>query len=67
MQVAKPVATLKTRFPLQAAAVEAVISQTGRSPDALVYLPMVGRKSFWTGLHDPATADIVVFMPLDSF
>jgi hypothetical protein len=44
-----------------------VISQTGRSPDALLYLPMVGRKSFWTVLLDPATADLVAFMPLDSF
>jgi hypothetical protein len=67
LQAAKPVATLKTRFPLQASAVTAAISQTGRSPDALLYLPMVGRKSFWTVLLDPATADIVAFMPLDSF
>jgi len=67
LQVAKPVATLKTRFPLQASAVEAVISQTGRSPDALLYLTMAGRKSFWTVLLDPATADVVAFMPLDSF
>jgi len=67
LKAAKPVSTLKTRFPLQAAAVDAAISQTGRSPDALVYLPMVGRKSFWTVLLDPATADIVAFLPLDSF
>jgi len=67
LQAAKPVAILKTRFPLQASAIDAVISQTGHSPDALVYLPMVGRKSFWTVLLDPATADLVAFMPLDSF
>jgi hypothetical protein len=67
LKAAKPVSTLKTRFPLQASAIDAVISQAGRSPDALVYLPMVGRKSFWTVLLDPATADIVAFMPLDSF
>jgi len=46
---------------------DAVISPTGRSPDALVDLPLAGRKSFWTVLPDPATADIVAFMLLGSF
>ena len=34
---------------------------------ALVYLPMIGRKSFWTVLLDPASAEVLAFMPLDSF
>ena len=44
---------------------DAVISPTGRSPDVLVYLPLAGRKSFWTVLLDPVIADIVAFVPLD--
>ncbi|MBT9507473.1 TfpX/TfpZ family type IV pilin accessory protein [Rhodoferax sp.] len=64
---AKPVAALKTRFASQAAAIDAVIAGTGRSPDALVYVPMVGRKSFWTVFLDPVTAEVLAFMPLDSF
>lgn len=64
---AKPAAELKDRFPLQASAIEAAIAQSGHAPESLAYLPMVGRKSFWTVLLDPATADVVAFMPLDSF
>ena len=30
-------------------------------------LPMVGRRSVWTGLLDPVTAEVLGFMPLDSF
>lgn len=66
-QAAKPVAELKARFPLQATAIDAVIAKAGHAPESLVYLPMVGRKSFWTVLLDPVTAEVVAFMPLDSF
>jgi len=66
-QAAKPISELKTRFAPQAAAIDAVIAKTGRPPESLVYLPMVGRKTFWTVFLDPVTADIVAFMPLDSF
>jgi hypothetical protein len=38
-----------------------------RRTDALVYLPMNGRKSFWTVLLDPVTAEVLGFIPLDSF
>lgn len=66
-QAAKPATELKARFPLHASAIDAVIAQSGHAPEALAYLPMVGRKSFWTVFLDPTTAGIVVFMPLDSF
>ena len=37
------------------------------SPREAVYLPMVGRKTFWTALLDPATAAVIAYLPLDSF
>jgi hypothetical protein len=64
---AKPIATLITRFPDQANAIRSVVQEVNRKPDDLVYLPMIGFKSFWTVFLDPATAQIVAFMPLDSF
>lgn len=67
VQAAKPVAELKARFPLQAAAIDAVVARSGHTPDSLAYLPMDGRKSFWTVFLDPVTTDIVAFMPLDPF
>lgn len=66
-QVAKPVTELKARFTSQAAAIDAAVARSGRKPEELAYLPMVGRKSFWTVLIDPITAEVLGFMPLDSF
>lgn len=66
-QAAKPVAALKARFASQAGAIDAVLAATGRQPDTLVYVPMVGRKSFWTVFLDPVSTEVLAFMPLDSF
>lgn len=66
-QAAKPVSELRARFATQAAAIDAAMTQFGRKPETVVYLPMVGRKSFWTVFLDPVTAEVLGFMPLDSF
>lgn len=50
---AKPVTALKLRFAAQASAIDAVLAGIGRPPETLAYLPMVGRKSFWTVFIDP--------------
>ncbi len=47
-QAAKPVSELNPRFAARAAEIDATIAKTGRKPETLAYLPMVGRKSFWT-------------------
>ncbi len=66
-QAARPVSELKARFAAKAGAIDTVIASTGRKPESLAYLPMVGRKSFWTVFLDPVTAEVLAFMPLDSF
>ncbi len=66
-QVAKPVSELKTRFPARAAEIDAAVAKTGHKPETLAYLPLVGRKSFWTVLLDPATSEVLGFIPIDSF
>jgi hypothetical protein len=66
-RLAKPVTHLKSRFTNRAGEIDKVLASAGRSADATAYLPMVGRNSFWTAFIDPATADVVGFMPLDSF
>ena len=66
-QAAKPVSELKTRFAARAAEIDVAIAKAGRKPETLAYLPMVGRKSFWTVLLDPATAEVLGFLPIDSF
>jgi hypothetical protein len=67
LKVAKPVSDLKQRFPDQAERIDAIVQSKGRNAQSLLFLPMVGRKSFWTVFLDPVTADVVGFMPLDSF
>lgn len=64
---AKPISDLKARLFTQASAIDAAVAATGRKPDSLAYLPLAGRKTFWTVFIDPTNGDILGFMPLDSF
>ena len=66
-QIAKPVTQLKTRFKKWSGEIDRVLSSAGRRADATAYVPVVGRNSFWTAFVDPATADVVGFIPLDPF
>lgn len=63
----KSVERLKQRFADQGAEIDASIARTGRTAAQLLYLPMVGRKTFWTVWVDKTTAEVLGFMPLDSF
>jgi hypothetical protein len=67
LKAAHPVSNLKIRFSQHSAVIDAAIAQTGRNVDGLRYLPMAGRKSFWTVLLDANTAEVLTFIPLDSF
>lgn len=67
LKAARPATALKARFASQAEDIDRVLAQAGRSADTVVYLPLVGRKSFWTVFLDPTTATVVATMPLDSF
>ena len=66
-RAAKPVSQLKVRFPGRAAEVDSALARMGRGIDAVAYLPMIDRKSFWTIFVDPATGDVLGFMPLDPY
>ncbi len=67
LAAAKPVSALKERFRDRTADIDKALALADRPADAIVYLPMVGRKSFWTVLLDASTAEVVGFIPLDSF
>ena len=67
IEAAKPLAALRQRFPDQAASIDRAVERAGLSADKVVFLPLVGRKTFWTVLLDASTADIVAYLPLDSF
>lgn len=67
LESAKPAVLLKQRFPDKAASIDRAIERTGHAPDTVLYLPLVGRKAFWTVLLDASTAEVIGFLPLDSF
>ena len=67
LREARPISVLKAKFSHRMTEIDRVIAQTGRTPDKLVFVPMVGRKTFWTVLLDPASAEILGFVPIDSF
>jgi hypothetical protein len=43
------------------------VSASGRPADRLGYLPLVGRKDFWTALVDTGDGAVVAAIPLDSY
>jgi hypothetical protein len=67
LEAARPVSQLKGRFKARAGEIDALLNSTGHIPDTMAYIPVVGRNAFWTAFVDPATADLVAFMPLDPY
>ena len=68
LKAAKPAAELTQRFPAQSADIERVLKGTGRPTEGLGYVPLQGRKEqFWTVIIDRQSADVLAFLPLDSF
>ena len=64
----RPIADLKQRFPQDSAEIDKVLQAAGRSPEQAAYLPMIARKATaWTVLLDARTADVLGFVPVDSF
>jgi hypothetical protein len=67
LRAARPVGELKARLGPRAAGIDAALQSAGRSAESVAYLPVVGRKAFWTAFIDPVSADIISFLPLDPF
>lgn len=67
IKAGKPMAELKSRFPARSAEMDALLTRLGRAPADTLWLPMAGRKVFWTAFVDANTAQVVGYLPLDSF
>jgi hypothetical protein len=68
LKAAKPVSELKSRFPQRAAEVDAAVRKAGGDPARAAYLPLIARKAdAWTVLLEAGTADVIGYLPLDSF
>jgi hypothetical protein len=65
---ARPATQLKSRFPERSAEIDAALRKSGRQAAAAAYLPLVARKAdAWTVLLDSTTAEVIGYLPLDSF
>ncbi len=60
---------LKSRFPSRVADIEAVLrpAHPSRREESVGYVPLISRQSFWTVLLDTQTAEVIAFVPIDSF
>jgi hypothetical protein len=67
LKEARPVSQLRSRFAASVAEIDRAVAATGRPGANLVYLPLVAREAAWTVLLDAATAQVLAFLPLDSF
>ncbi len=69
IRVSRPLAELKTRFPGRVADIDSAVKAAlpSHSVEAVGYVPMIGRQTFWTVLIDTKTAEVVAFVPIDSF
>ena len=67
IKASRSVASLKARLPKEAASIDAALAGRNLDPSTALYLPLIGRKTFWTVLIDPKTAAPAAFLPIDSF
>jgi len=68
LKAARPAAQLKQRFPQRAAEIDAALRSSGHDAAGAAYLPLVARKAeAWTVLLDARTAEVIGYLPLDSF
>jgi len=62
-----PLAALKAKFPQRVAEIDVALDKAGLGSNAVSYVPMIGRQTFWTVLLDTNTAEVIAFVPIDSF
>lgn len=68
LHAARPATQLKQRFPQRAAEIDAALRGFAGGASGAAYLPLVGREAeAWTVLLDAKTAEVIGYLPLDSF
>lgn len=67
LQQSKPVSELKARFAAKASLIDQGIKASGRPIEKLRYLPLAGRKEFWTALIDPDDGKMLAAIALDPY
>lgn len=66
----RPLSDLKKRFPYRISDIDNALkfgNAPRHAPEFVGYIPMVSRQMFWTVLVDIKTAEVIAFVPIDSF
>lgn len=66
LERARPIDELLQKHPQQRQEILRIVTQTGKAPQALLYIPVVARQQ-WVALVDAHTADILAYAPFDGF
>jgi hypothetical protein len=66
-KASKPLSDLVRRFPEKTGDITQAVKEAGVPPETLLYLPLAGRKSFWTVILNASSAAPVAVLPIDSF
>jgi hypothetical protein len=65
---ARPVSQLKSRFPQRVEEIDNLLRSTRHEAATVAYLPLIARKeAAWTAFLDATTAEVIGYLPLDSF
>jgi hypothetical protein len=65
---ARPALELKSRFPQRVGEIDTLLRSSRHEWATVSYLPLVGRKeNAWTVFLDATTAEVIGYLPLDSF
>lgn len=67
LKIARPMTDLRERFASSAQMIDLAVAGTGHPIEDLAYIPMIGHKSFWTVLLDRQSAQVLAYLPVDSF
>ena len=70
LTTAKPISDLRVRFASRVEDIDNALKAAGasaRPAASMGYIPMMGRSNVWTVLLDTNTAEVIAFVPLDSF
>jgi hypothetical protein len=67
LQKAKPVASLRQRYPQRSLELDMLVRQTGKTDAELKVLPVMGRQADWAALIDAKTAVPLAYGRFDAF
>jgi len=67
LRIAEPIDKLKARFPKYIHDIDMAMAASASVQASAMYVPLAGRKDFWTVIIDGRNGEVLGYVPLDSF